>query len=104
MLNDELIRELQTVPEIAQALEIAKESGYTKEELLAYDKFWDAIRTEKTLINDAEERGIQIGEERGITSVILNGIDKGLSIEMLSSLTNLSKEKIASILEDHKDK
>jgi predicted transposase/invertase (TIGR01784 family) len=70
MLSEELIQELQSVPEIVQALEIAKESRYTKEELLAYDEFWDALRTEKTLIIDAEsrgeERGIQIGEERGI--------------------------------------
>ena len=55
MIPEESIAELQTVPEIAQALEIAKESGYTKEELLAYDQFWDAIRTERTLIADAEE-------------------------------------------------
>ena len=55
MLDKDLLDALNSVPEIAQALELSKESGYTKAELETYDKFWDTIRTEKTLIADAEE-------------------------------------------------
>jgi len=44
MLSQELLTELNSVPEVAEALELAKESSYTKAELEEYDKYWDAIR------------------------------------------------------------
>ena len=58
MLDDDLLKDLQSVPEVAAALELTKESGFTKSELEAYDKYWDSIRTEKSLIADAEEKGL----------------------------------------------
>ncbi|MFZ1790549.1 MAG: hypothetical protein WAT92_19660 [Saprospiraceae bacterium] len=51
--------------EILQAIELAHESTYTPEQLAASDKYIDAIRTEKTLIADAEARGEAKGEARG---------------------------------------
>ena len=51
--------------EILQAMELTHESNYTPEQLAAYDKYIDAIRTEKTLIADAEARGEAKGEARG---------------------------------------
>ncbi|MBK8636507.1 MAG: Rpn family recombination-promoting nuclease/putative transposase [Saprospiraceae bacterium] len=51
--------------EILQAIELTHESNYTPEQLAAYDKYIDAIRTEKTLIADAEARGEAKGEARG---------------------------------------
>ena len=69
-MDDQLLKELMAVPEIAQELELTKESAYTKAELEAYDKYWDSISVEITLIADAENRGLlkgrQIGEEKGI--------------------------------------
>jgi predicted transposase/invertase (TIGR01784 family) len=69
--NTEMISDdLKSIPEIAQAIELTKESAYTRAELEAYERYWDTIRTEKTYIADAEAKGlqagIQIGEERGI--------------------------------------
>jgi len=46
--------------EILQTIELTHESNYTPEQLAAYDKYIDAIRTEKTLIADAEARGEKI--------------------------------------------
>ena len=51
--------------EILQAIELTHESNYTPEQLAAYDKYIDAIRTEKTLIADAEARGQAKGEAKG---------------------------------------
>ena len=52
--------------EILQAMELTHESNYTPEQLAAYHKYIDAIRTEKTLIAEAEARGEARGEAKGV--------------------------------------
>jgi predicted transposase/invertase (TIGR01784 family) len=47
--------------EIMEALELLKESAYTKEELESYDRYWDSVRVEKALINDALHEGFSKG-------------------------------------------
>jgi predicted transposase/invertase (TIGR01784 family) len=121
MLDEQLLKELNSVPEIAQALELSKESAYSKEQLAAYDKYWDNIRTERTFIADAEEKGMAIGEERGIAigeergiaigeergiarskeSIILKGFDNGLLAPMLATLTSHSEDDVIKILKKH---
>lgn len=129
MLSQELLAELKTVPEIAEALELAKESGYTKAELEEYDKYWDAISTERTLIADAEAKGKAIGREEGREegrekgreegreegeqigflkgemkekiTVILNGFENGISVSILAKITQLSEDEVLRILIEH---
>ena len=117
MLSQELLTELNSVPEIAEALELAKESGYTKAELEEYDKYWDAIRTERTLIADAEakgialgreegeEIGIQKGEEIGIQknkiAVIINSFENKIPISLIANITQLSEDEVLKILREH---
>ncbi len=105
MIDEQLLKELQTVPEIAQALELTKESAYTKAELEAYDKYWDSIRTEKTLIADAEAKGEERGRQEGRfaekVSVILNGLKKGLTISQLSQITELNEQEVINILNEN---
>ena len=50
MYDEELLKEMMEVPEIAKALELSKESAYTKEELEAYDRYWDSVRVQKAYI------------------------------------------------------
>ncbi len=52
-------------PEILEAIELTKESNYTPEQLLAYDKYLDGIRTQEMYRKDAEARGKAIGEVIG---------------------------------------
>ncbi|MBK9253874.1 MAG: Rpn family recombination-promoting nuclease/putative transposase [Saprospiraceae bacterium] len=101
MLDENLLNELRSVPEIAEALELTKESGYTKAELEAYDKYWDSIRTEKTLIADAEAKGEQIGIQKGKIEVILALHNDKISIEQISKYTNLSIADVIRILAEH---
>ncbi len=54
--------ELLEVPEIKEAILLSEESGYSIEELAAYDKYWDIVRTEKTLWSGRYKEGIQQGE------------------------------------------
>ena len=110
MYDEELLKELMAVPEIAQALELSKESAYTKAELEAYDRYWDAVRVERSLLSDSHEaglkEGIELGMEKGMEKVkiegkievILNGYANGLSVEMLSKITQLSENEVEEIL------
>ena len=121
MIDQQLLDELNSVPEIAQALELTKESAYTKAELEAYDKYWDSIRTEKTLIVDAEAKGekrgeqkgeligIQKGEQIGIqkceqkkqTEVVLKSFENDISIPLIANITQLTEDEVINILREH---
>jgi predicted transposase/invertase (TIGR01784 family) len=96
------------VPEIKQAVDLAEEAAYTPEELAAYDRYWDAISVEKTLVGDAKEEGIAIGLEKGEQI----GLEKGEQIGLEKGEQNtkhkfarkllaegLSAEKIAVLTE-----
>jgi predicted transposase/invertase (TIGR01784 family) len=110
MIDEQLLKELRSVPEIAQALELTKESAYTKAELEAYDKYWDSIRTEKTLIADAEAkgeiRGREEGEQIGIIkeriSVIIHGHKNGFTVPQLSQITQVAEQDVINILKENK--
>ncbi len=52
-------------PEIKEALSLAEEAGYTPEQLETYDRYWDAVSTERTLITGFYESGLKEGE-RGL--------------------------------------
>jgi predicted transposase/invertase (TIGR01784 family) len=74
--------ELLEIPEINQAISLAEESSYTPAELAAYDKYWDTVRTEKTLMagryNEGREEGIAEGVEKGIAEGVEKGIAEGM--------------------------
>jgi predicted transposase/invertase (TIGR01784 family) len=129
MIDQQLLDELNSVPEIAQALELTKESAYTKAELEAYDKYWDTIRTEKTLIVDAEAKGEKRGEQKGEqiglqkgeliglekgeqigiqkgelkkqTEVVLKCFENDISITLIANITQLTEEEVIKILREH---
>lgn len=46
-MTEMISEDLLSVPEIRKAIELTKESYYSRAELEAYDKYWDSIRTEK---------------------------------------------------------
>ena len=90
--------------DINEALELLKESAYSKNELETYDRYWDSISSEKTLIVDAfdegkiegkiegeqiglekgEQIGIEKGEQIGLEKEKKNGIIKALQRGKLS--------------------
>jgi predicted transposase/invertase (TIGR01784 family) len=91
------------VPEIKQALDLAEEAAYTPSELAAYDRYWDAISIEKTLVGDAHESGIKkgeaIGEQKAKYAMAYKLLIKGLSLEEIASLTELSVAEIRELAE-----
>ena len=85
----EVPQELLNNPEISKALTVVEESAYSDAQMLAYDKFWDSIRTERTYYNSAHrdgykdghiaghEQGLKEGREEGIKEGRVEGIKEG---------------------------
>ena len=84
--------------DIKQALDLLQESSYTKGQLETYDKYWDSISTEKTLILDSYDEGKIEGKIERNLEIIINGFKEGFTVSQLSKLTKLSEEDIKKIL------
>ncbi|MBM6891488.1 hypothetical protein H6A30_14885, partial [Bacteroides caecigallinarum] len=54
----EIPKELMDNPEINKAVTQIQESAFSDAQLLGYDDFWDAVRVEKTIVSDAERKGM----------------------------------------------
>ncbi|MDR0566923.1 MAG: PD-(D/E)XK nuclease family transposase [Prevotellaceae bacterium] len=50
-----------------------------------------------------EERGIGIGERKRNLQIVLNAANKGMSIEVISEITNLSREQVCEILNSNSE-
>ena len=65
-------------PEIGKAVEDLEVSGFTDAELRAYDKFWDSVSVERTLMDDRYQKGIEKGKEEGIAEGMEMGMKQGM--------------------------
>ena len=72
--EDELIQQQQYLP-TTEELEI---SGFTDAELRAYDKFWDSVSVERTLLDDRYQKGMEEGMEKGRAEGIEEGRAEGM--------------------------
>ena len=91
LLNNETMNE---------ALSICEEAAFTDKELAAYDAYWDAVRTEKGLIEENLRKGREEGREEGrkeVQKIITNCKASGLSTEQIISITGLSEEQITKL-------
>ena len=79
-------------PEILEAIELTNESNFTPEQLLAYDKYLDAIRTEASIKADA----LAEGEAKALRLVARNLKKAGnLSLKQIAEATGLSEHAIS---------
>jgi predicted transposase/invertase (TIGR01784 family) len=98
----EVPAEWLAVPEIREAIELAEEAAYTEPELAAYDKYWDAVSSEKTLMSGFIATGIEIGEARGIEKgraqeklmIACKLLKMGIPKQQAAALTELSLSDI----------
>ena len=95
-------QELLDNPEVSKALTEVEESAFTEAE--GYDKFWDTIRVECTLVNSALRRykeGLAEGEAKGMakgkTEVARNLKQMGLPVEAIAQATGLTPEAIEAL-------
>lgn len=86
-------QELLDIPEIAQAIELAEESAYTKGELEVYEGYWDSVRREKTIIMDKYTEG----KTDGKTETAANMLKADIPIDEICLFTGLSIKSIAKL-------
>ena len=98
----EIPADLLNDPEIGKAVEELEISGFTDAELWAYDKFWDSVSVERTLIDDSYQKGIEKGRAEGMEKgmnqrsleiakkMLANGMDEASVMDM----TGLTAEEI----------
>ena len=95
--EDELIQQQQYLP-TTEDLEV---SGFTDAELRAYDKFWDSVSVERTLLDDRYQKGMEEGMEKGKheanTETAQRLLTMGLSAEQVAKATQLSLEIIKNL-------
>jgi flagellar biosynthesis/type III secretory pathway protein FliH len=73
------LRELApAAEEIREALELSGESAFSRTELEAYDRYWDVIRTERTLMAGKYTEGRTEGRIEGRTEGLREGIEQGI--------------------------
>lgn len=85
-------QELLDSPEINKAVLQIEESAYSDAQLWGYDEFWDAVRVEKTLVSDAERKGMEKGIAKGIEKGIEKGIAQGMEKGIAQGQSNERKE------------
>ena len=118
---NEVKEQTQTVPtdllsdkNISKALTLCEESAFTPGELVAYEKYWDIVSTEKAMISNSLKKGYTEGETKGraegeaigiekgkaeeLRNIVINAQHKGFSIAQIQEITGLPEEKIKEIL------
>ena len=96
--DDELLHQAQYLPSVEE-LEI---SGFTDAELRAYDKFWDSVSVERTLLDDRNQKGIEKGREEGreegmnqrSLEIAKKMLTKGMDDASIMDMTGLTAEEI----------
>jgi predicted transposase/invertase (TIGR01784 family) len=97
--TEEVPAELLEYGETKEAVRYIETAAYTKAQLFAYDKVRDAILSERCLLSDAEEIGMEKGMEKGVKKVALTCLKKGMPMEEITELTGLTEEAILRLQE-----
>ena len=104
--QEQISDDFQLEPDLREALEILEESAFSREELDRYDRYWDTIISEQSLIEDAERKGRtegraegeQIGETRKALEMAKNLKPLGiLNNAQIAQITNLSLQQIETL-------
>lgn len=91
--QEELSPDFMEVSELREATELLKESSFSKAQLETYDKYWDSISTEKTLMADAFDEGKTEGKIEMARSLKKMDID----IEAIVKASGLSRDEIEKL-------
>jgi predicted transposase/invertase (TIGR01784 family) len=92
----EVSTDLLAQQEVREAVEYMKESGFSEGELAAYEKYWDGVSVERTLLADAEgeAKGRAEGELLGQQKVALKMLRKGLGLEEVAAIAEIDAEEV----------
>ena len=106
-------QELLDNPETSKALKAVEESAMSKDELLAYEDFWDKLGAERLLFVDSNRRSMEEGREEGRkegreegrkegvkearADVARNLLSIGMSLEDIAKVTGLEIQDIEQL-------
>ena len=94
--ENELIQQQQYLP-TTEELEI---SGFTDAELRAYDKFWDSVSVERTLIDDSYQKGKEEGMEKGRAEGKEEGRAEGIEEGMSQRSLEIARKMLAKGMDE----
>ena len=94
--ENELIQQQQYLP-TTEELEI---SGFSDAELRAYDKFWDSVSVERTLIDDSYQTGKEEGMEKGIAEGMEKGMKQGMEKGMSQRSLEIARKMLAKGMDE----
>ena len=102
--EDELLHQEQYLPSVEE-LEI---SGFSDAELRAYDKFWDSVSVERTLLDDRYQKGMEKGIEKGFekgraegrAEGKAEGMEEGIEKGMNQRSLEIAKKMLANGMDD----
>ena len=90
--EEELIQQQQYLPTVEEL----ENSGFTDAELRAYDKFWDSVSVERTLLDDRYQKGMT---QRSL-EIARKMLAKGMDEAMVMEITGVSTEQIKHLKEE----
>ncbi|MFT5617986.1 MAG: putative transposase/invertase (TIGR01784 family) [Arenicella sp.] len=91
--------DLEEIEEVKEALGYLQESAFNPNQLEYYDKYWDAISSERTRIMDSMRKGEAKGEAIGIEKGMEKGMEKEKTTRIIKFLKR-GKSTISEIAED----
>ena len=86
--------ELLSSPETREALECVAESAFSREELETYDRYWDSIRCEVTLLDGSYQEGKLEGKLEVAAALKKAGV---LSDEQIGAVTGLAVDQVQAL-------
>ena len=100
--SKEVSTDLLAQQEVREAVEYVKESGFSEGELAAYDKYWDGVSVERTLLADAIAEGEAKGRAEGRAEgkllgqqlAVLKMLRKGLGVQEVADLLEIEAEEV----------
>ena len=115
--TEHISADLLAVPEIEQAIACLREADFTRAELARYDTYWDAISSERTLIDatrregiargrllsqqrmreENQAQGVAEGRQAAIYKIARRLLETGVSAAVVSETTSLSVDEVRQI-------
>ncbi|MCQ2207918.1 MAG: Rpn family recombination-promoting nuclease/putative transposase [Paludibacteraceae bacterium] len=103
--TQEVPQELLDNPEICKAMAIVERGAFTEAQINAYEKYWDSVSAEITLLNGhyrkGKAEGLKEGEEIGSVKKNIENARKmkecGVDFNIISAVTGLSTDEIESL-------
>jgi predicted transposase/invertase (TIGR01784 family) len=114
--NAKIAEDLMENPDIRNAVDICEKAGFTEAELAAYDKYWDSISIEKSLISTSiakgRAEGLVEGETKGRAEgkaegkaeekvqTVIDSHNAGVSVDTIAVITRLTVDQVTAILKE----